>query len=208
MSRTTVVERTCTRCPNATEPRNRLCRSCIAAKHASPADRFARQVDVSGGPGACWPWKGKLSDGYGTLWVAGKMRKAHRVAWELAHGPLPNDATGPGPSGTCVLHRCDNRRCCNPSHLFLGTHRENIADMVAKGRAAKRPGANSPGAKLCDADVIRIRQRCAAGETRRSVAADYALTPEAVSAIALGKTWKHLLNGAVVDQFCRQEDGE
>jgi hypothetical protein len=86
---------------------------------------FWSQIDRSGGPDACWPWRGRAdSDGYGQVF---RFRKAHRVAYELAVGPIPD--------GHGVLHRCDNPPCCNPKDLFTGTQAVNSADMIAKGRA-------------------------------------------------------------------------
>lgn len=102
----------------------------------SVAERFWPKVDRSGGPASCWPWTaGTRPDGYGVFWIDGRMVAAHRIAWELTHGPIPE---GNGYHGVCALHGCDTPLCCNsehPDHLFLGTHAHNMADMAAKGRA-------------------------------------------------------------------------
>lgn len=86
-----------------------------------------KEIDSNG----CWNWVGsKRAHGYGQVYFNGKpARKAHRVAWELTNGKIPNNL--------CVLHRCDNSSCINPDHLFLGTQLENIQDMINKGR--RRP---------------------------------------------------------------------
>jgi hypothetical protein len=98
-------------------------------------DRFWQQVDV-GEDDACWPWTGHSLDGrgYGRFTFHGRQRKAHQVAWEMTHGPILRQPGDTSYHGTCALHHCDNPPCCNPSHLFLGSHRDNMDDMVRKGR--------------------------------------------------------------------------
>lgn len=93
--------------------------------------RFWSLVDRSPGPSACWPWRGwrvgPPPNHYGRVWLQGGRHLAHRVAYVLeTHASLEPE--------TCVLHRCDNPECVNPSHLMAGTQRDNIADMNAKGR--------------------------------------------------------------------------
>lgn len=99
-------------------------------------ERFWARVRKSDG---CWEWTGTLSPcGYGRFDIAPPLADrwhstgAHRVAWMLTHGPIPE---GEGHHGTCVLHRCDNPKCVRPDHLFLGTQSENMADKTQKGRA-------------------------------------------------------------------------
>jgi hypothetical protein len=105
------------------------------SRHAvcSLACRFWIKVDRSGGPDACWEWtsksvkRSKCGLAYGDFRVSrNKVIGAHRMAWELTNGPIPD--------GLCVCHKCDNPLCCNPSHHFLGTRADNVADMLAKGR--------------------------------------------------------------------------
>lgn len=101
------------------------------------AEDFWTNVNIGHGS-TCWNWtRGLHTSGYGWLRWDGAEVKAHRLAWELTNGPLP---IGDGYHGACVLHRCDNRKCINPDHLFLGTHADNMADMVGKGRASRKFG--------------------------------------------------------------------
>lgn len=103
----------------------------------------------------CWLWIGvKMPTGYGRLNVGRKQdgwRLAHRISWTIANGEIP--------AGKCVLHRCDNPRCVNPNHLFLGTQRDNVSDMHTKGRAS---GGSFPrnqfARKLTDYETDQIRR--------------------------------------------------
>lgn len=91
-------------------------------------ESFWKKVQI-GEPDQCWPFMGKpFSSGYGQITFNGRNRRTHQVAYELTKGPL---------NGMMVLHTCDNRICCNPRHLYLGTHQKNMDDMVARARQAK-----------------------------------------------------------------------
>jgi hypothetical protein len=90
-------------------------------------DRFWNKVEVTTDSSLCWEWKAaKAPNGYGRFGMGSKVIQAHRVAWELIYGSIPDKLY--------VLHSCDNRGCMNPSHLFLGTYKDNMQDCSRKGR--------------------------------------------------------------------------
>lgn len=159
------------------------------------AERFAAKV-ARGGADECWLWQGALNNfGYGkfglSLGELGEPKKssivAHRVAWRLENGPIP--------TGLCVCHRCDNPRCVNPAHLFLGTKAENTRDMLAKGRDRQplRRGIEVHNALLTDDRVREIRRMLAARTgTHRQIGALFGVRKSAISGIASGTSWSHV----------------
>ena len=118
-------------------------------KIQTTADRFWGKVQ-KGPDDQCWHWVAyKRPDGYGQFYLDGKTVTAHRTAWQLTSGRIPN--------GLCVCHKCDNPSCVNPGHLFLGTMTDNIRDRDAKGRNGSNQGENGPTAILTEKDVLDIR---------------------------------------------------
>jgi len=123
----------------------------------------------------CLEWAGgRDRDGYGRIWSAGLTLKTHRVAWALENGPIP--------PGMHVLHKCDNPPCCSAAHLFIGTHSDNVADKMAKGRFRGGPGAPPPR-KLSAADEATIRERSLAGESQRALGREFNVSHKTVSSI-------------------------
>ena len=150
------------------------------------SDRFFAKTRQYGN--SCLIWTGAMRGSYGQFRHRGRARAAHRVAWELAHGPIPD--------GMQVCHLCDVRPCVNVEHLFLGTQADNMADMVAKGRNAMNYPANvgetNPMAKLQPEDVRSIRALSALGVTQREMATMFGVTIPAVSAVVLRTRWAHV----------------
>ncbi|WP_126463654.1 HNH endonuclease signature motif containing protein [Sulfuritortus calidifontis] len=131
----------------------------------------------------CWIWTGaRHPQGYGLIKLKdGAQLRAHRVAYELAHGPIPD--------GLQVCHRCDNRRCVRPGHLFLGTAKDNAADMVAKGRAARNTGERNGASRLTRQDIEAIR---ADDSLYRELASRFRVSPSAIGLIKRRERWKHV----------------
>lgn len=133
----------------------------------------------------CHEWLGSQCKGYGTINIRGKILRSHRVAWTMTHGPIPD--------GLWILHKCDNRRCVNPDHLFIGTNDDNMKDMYSKGRGNKSRGTSSYLAKLDERAVMTIRSDYAGGHfSQQQLANRHGVSQAVISAAILRKTWKHV----------------
>lgn len=162
-------------------------------KHCSDQCRFWSKVTV-GPDDACWPYNGNRDkDGYGQFSLrpaspgrSARMPQAHRVALAFATSRDVDELTG------LVMHSCDNPPCCNPHHLSEGTHRENAHDRDAKGRTARRGGAQCGRSKATEETVFAIRERHALGESPASLAVAFGLSESAVRAMVRRITWRNL----------------
>lgn len=137
-----------------------------------------------GQPSECWEWQAKRLHGYGHMRYRDKDYIAHRVSYELHKGTIP--------AKMVVCHRCDNPSCVNPDHLFLGTHADNVADKIAKGR---QPHGSAVGSsKLTEEQVIliRIEYNCAR-ITPQELADKYNVSRRTISDVLRRRTWKHIL---------------
>jgi HNH endonuclease len=157
----------------------------------------------------CWEWKGGTVNGYGYFNFEGKYYRAHRASYLMFRGPIP--------TGLFVCHHCDNRSCCNPYHLFLGTAKDNTHDMMKKGRnmhkvcpetlprgdrnggrtkpESVRKGESIEWHKLSNSDVMKIRELYYVnGFSARELAGRFGVIRQTVEKIVGNYTWKHLPN--------------
>jgi hypothetical protein len=146
----------------------------------------------------CWLWTAYLdNDGYGKFWIDGRNINAHRVAYELWKGQIPD--------GMVMRHACDEPSCVNPEHLLFGTQADNIRDKVERGRQARgdthrsrtcpeltRKGQNHHNSKITDDEVTWIR--VLRGFYKNvELAKMYGMTPTSMSKIVLGRSYKHII---------------
>ncbi len=131
----------------------------------------------------CIEWTGhKLNGGYGQVGFGGKYILAHRLSYNEHFGQIYDSI--------CVLHKCDNRACINPDHLFIGTKTDNNRDRHMKGRTLF--GRNLPFAKLTERDVLSIRALRKTGMTKSAIARLFNVSRSAVSSVLSGRTWSHV----------------
>ncbi len=139
----------------------------------------------------CWDWKtGKNRNGYGKMTIGGKSKTAHRISWLIHNGEIPE--------GLYVLHNCpienggDNTTCSNPSHLYLGTNIENMADMARKKRTRPQNGELNFTSKLTDIKVKEIKELLKNKISTYVIADMYDVTQSVICSIKNKKTWKHI----------------
>lgn len=163
--------------------------------------RFWEKVDKRG-PNDCWNWRVSTNtDGYGqfAFYPEKGARKAnlqaHQIAFFLVKGTIPD--------GLCVCHTCDNRKCNNAAHLFLGTHQVNIRDRDQKGRHVAFRGSENTTAKLVEEQVQQIRIHWFVHHTRvEELAAAFGVSDSCIKGIVYGANWRHLLlPDAIVESF-------
>ena len=164
--------------------------------------RFEVKIDKSPGhgpAGTCWVWTASTNkDGYGSFGLDGRVQLAHRVAYQIHTGEIPDDL--------CVLHSCDNPPCVNPAHLSIGTQQDNMVQRSARGRTAdgdrsgsrthpeSRPrGERNGNARLTERDVREILGWWATGDaTQRQLARVYGASDGQIHKIVHRKRWKHV----------------
>jgi len=144
------------------------------------SQRFWSKAKV-GRKNKCWNWKAsKTNDGYGRIQVNKENWLAHRLSWTIHNGRIPK--------GMHVLHKCDNPACINPSHLFLGSHLDNMRDKTKKGRGAK--GEKHGRSKLTKEQAIKIFYDT---DLQKNIAKKHGINSVTVSLIKSRKRWKHIM---------------
>lgn len=146
-------------------------------------ERFWRKVRVTG-PDDCWYWQAALSkSGYGNIKIKDDTIRANRLAFVISH-KMDTELE--------VCHICDNPRCCNPKHLFAGTHSQNMTDSALKGRR-NQSGENGTKAKLTERQVREIRFKGALDIPQRELAKLYGVSQTAIFYILSGRNWSQLV---------------
>lgn len=148
---------------------------------------FWNNINKSAGPDACWPWRGNLNrNGYGHYRSAGGTKLAHRIAFILINKKHPKKKL--------VCHSCDNRACCNPKHLWMGTPRDNTIDCVRKGRMSghlkSQIGSKNGRAILNENKVRAIRKLLSDGVRIVDIAKQYSVDESTIGNIKYGIRWK------------------
>jgi len=143
--------------------------------------RFIEKIKQSAG---CWTWIGAIgTHGYGRFGFKGKTVQAHRFSYEMFFNKIYfNDLD--------VCHKCDNRSCVNPNHLFLGTRKDNMQDCNTKGRTTS--GEKSSLSKLRSVDVLKIRGLWETGESRANIAKIFSVTESNIYSITKRKSWRNI----------------
>lgn len=162
------------------------------------AERFWPKVNKAGPTvrrelGPCWLWSGSvMTNGYGCIREQGKTMTAHHASWLLA-------GKSPPPKGIFLCHRCDDRRCVNPAHLFEGTPGDNTRDAVAKGRMVQQHspermprGSTHHEAKLTEEQVREIRRLAAGGRSKLSIAKQFGVSDTLIGYVVRRKFWRHV----------------
>jgi hypothetical protein len=151
-------------------------------------DDIWMKIDVSEDLDKCWEWLGYRSSGYGRVDILGRKGVyAHRVAYLATH---PGEVTLDSRDGIFILHRCDNRVCCNPRHLYIGDHKQNMKDKAVRGRCADFRGTRSAMSKLTEEDVRMIRSMKKNGATVKALSLLHEVSMATISGCLYGRHYQ------------------
>jgi HNH endonuclease len=153
--------------------------------------RFWEKVDKRGpivkhvkNLGRCWFWNASKTDGYGAMGIGRRVVRSSRISWEIHIGKIPD--------GIFVLHKCDNRACVNPDHLFLGTAADNMHDRKAKNRYKSQVGSLNTNSVLSEADIVEIFRLKKSGMKQSEIAFKFGMCKQSISRILLRELWSHV----------------
>ena len=153
-------------------------------------DKFSNDKEMKN---KCWEWHGRLTrSGYGHVFYAGSTKTAHRISYVYFKGEIPNKMN--------VCHSCDNKKCFNPNHLWLGTTKQNIQDAHNKGLVGTLKGSKNPMSKLKEHQIIEIRNLISKGFKNTEIAKIYNVIHQTISLIRNNKIWKHVKGDINVNQ--------
>jgi len=146
---------------------------------------FWSRINITVGPDECWVWDGtRHPTGYGMFWLNGETYRTHRIALYLTlKRPL---------EGQVVMHTCDNPPCCNPRHLREASIKENVLDMMAKGRHGYKTTVHRTNIVLTEQQVLDIRAKLAKGTSHRQLSREYGVCTTNIHSIRTRKTWNHI----------------
>lgn len=193
-----LIPKICEFCKNEFHAKLNLClvsekhgkycsRSCAnkGRKQLTREELFYKNTIMPEDKNECWIYKKTYPGKYGAITINGKTSAAHRYSYKLHIGDIPD--------GLVIAHKCDNKSCVNPAHLFAATVRENVLDMLKKQRNNPRKGADNPWVKLNDEKVRDIKLKLKDGATMRSLSEKYGVSVSSIQQIKENRRWKHVV---------------
>jgi len=146
------------------------------------AKRLKSHVEID--HNECWNWKRYKKNGYGITTLSGVREQAHRASWKVFSGEVP--------MGMQVNHKCNNRACINPEHLYAGTQKQNMDDMYRAKRNVHHSGELNGSAKLTHKEVTEIKDMISKGKDNTSISSAFGVSSGCIQFIRIGRTWRHV----------------
>lgn len=160
-------------------------KTCVNPNHLISRDRLFMTLFIRDGSTGCWEWTGAIKEGYGIFSVNHKDKLAHRLMYEKYKGKIPQ--------GMNICHTCDNPKCVNPEHLWVGSQAENVADMMKKRRGLKSFGSNHHFSTITDEIAREIKTKLRDGMTIKQVHMILGASYRVVQHIHAETTWRHIV---------------